>query len=104
MAYKKLRTLGNHISMIRIRDRWPSTDLDRCISCLAAQGIGASLESFPLTLVDVGPEEGGLVGPRPIVALVAEVYDLVGIVPPPIVLPREFPVATITVFPLSAVP
>ena len=104
MAYKKLRTLGNHISMIRIRDRWPSKDLDSCISCLVSQGIGASLESFSLTLVDVGLEEGGLVGPIPIVALVAEVYDLVGIVPPPIVLPREFPVATISVFPLSAVP
>ena len=104
MAYKKLRTLGNYISMIRIRDRWPPKDLDRCISCLVAQGIGASLESFSLTLVDVGLEEGGLVGPIPIVALVAEVYDLVGIVPPPIVLPREFPVATISVFPLSAVP
>ncbi len=90
--------------MIRIRDRWPSTGFDSCISSLAAQGIGASLESFPLTLVDVGLEEGGLVGPIPIVALVAEVYDLVGIVPPPIALPREFPVATISVFPLSAVP
>jgi hypothetical protein len=104
MAYKKLRTLGNRISVIRIRDRWPPKDLDSCISCLVAQGIGASLESFSLTLVDVGLEEGGLVGPIPIVALVAEVYDLVGIVPPPIVLPREFPVATISVFPLSAVP
>jgi hypothetical protein len=66
--------------------------------------MGASLESFSLTLVDVGLEEGGLVGPIPIVALVAEVYDLVGIVPPPKVLPREFPVATISVFPLSEVP
>ena len=104
MAYKKLRTLGNYISMIRIRDRWPPKDLDSCISCLVAQGIGASLESFSLTLVDVGLEEGGLVGPIPIVALVAEVYDLVGIVPPPIALPREFPVATISVSPLSEVP
>ena len=104
MAYKKLRTLGNHISMIRIRDRWPPKDLDSCISCLVAQGIGASLESFSLTLVDVVLQERGLVGPIPIVALVAEVYDLVGIVPPSIALPREFPVATITVFPLSAVP
>ena len=104
MAYRKLRTLGNYISMIRIRDRWPTKDLDSCTSCLAAPGIGASLESFSLTLVDVDLEEGGLVGPIPIVALVAEVYDLVGIVPPPIVLPREFPVATISVFPLSAVP
>ncbi len=104
MAYKKLRTFGNHTSMIRIRDRWPSKDLDRCISCLVSQGIGASLESFSLTLVDVGLEEGGLVGPIPIVALVAEVYDLVGIVPPPIVLPREFPVPTISMFPLSEVP
>jgi hypothetical protein len=104
MAYKKLHTVGNHISMILIRDRWPSTDLDSCISCPAAQGIGASLESFSLTLVDVDLEEGDLVGPIPIVALVAEVYDLVEIVPPPIVLPREFPVPTISVFPLSAVP
>jgi hypothetical protein len=55
-------------------------------------------------LVDVGLEEGGLVGPIPIVALVAEVYDLVEIVPPPIVLPRGFPVATISVFPLSEGP
>jgi hypothetical protein len=101
MAYRKLRTLGSYISMIRIRDRWPTKDLDSWISRLAAPGIGASLESFPLTLVDVDLEEGGLVGPIPIVALVAEVYDLVGIVPPPIVLPREFPVATISVFPLS---
>ncbi len=90
--------------MIRIRDRWSSKGLDSCISLLAAQGIGASLESFPLTLVDVDLEEGGLVGPIPIVALVAEVYALGGIVPPPIVLPREFPVATISVFPLSEVP
>ena len=104
MAYRKLRTLGNYISMIRIRDRWPSKDLDSRISCLAAQGIGASLESFSLTLVDVGLEEGGLVGPIPLVALVAEVYDPVGIVPPPIALPREFPVATISVSPLSEVP
>jgi hypothetical protein len=73
--------------MIRIRDRWPSKDIDSCISCLEARGIGTSLESFFLTLVDVGLEEGGLVGPIPIVALVSEVYDLVGIVPPPIVLP-----------------
>jgi hypothetical protein len=104
MAYKKLRTLGNYISMIRIRDRWPPEDLDSCISCLAAQGIGTSLESFSLTPVDGVLEEGGLVGPIPTVALVAEVYDLVGIVPPPTVLPREFPVATISVFPLSGVP
>ena len=104
MAYRKLRTFGNYISMIRIRDRWPTKDLDSCISCLAAPGIGASRESFSLTLVDVDLEEGGLVGPIPIVALVAEVCDLVGIVPPPIVLPREFPVATISVFPLSEVP
>jgi hypothetical protein len=104
MAYRKLRTFGNYISMIRIRDRWPTKDLDSCISRLAAPGIGASRESFSLTLVDVDLEEGGLVGPIPIVALVAEVCDLVGIVPPPIVLPREFPVATISVFPLSAVP
>ncbi len=104
MAYRKLRTFGNYISMIRIRDRWPTKDLDSCISRLAAPGIGASRESFSLTLVDVDLEEGGLVGPIPIVALVAEVYDLVGIVPPPKVLPREFPVATISVFPLSEVP
>ena len=104
MAYRKLRTFGNYISMIRIRDRWPTKDLDSCISRLAAPGIGASRESFSLTLVDVDLEEGGLVGPIPIVALVAEVCDLVGIVPPPIVLPREFPVATILEFPLSEVP
>ena len=104
MAYKKLRTLGNRISVIRIRDRWPPKDLDSCISCLAARGIGASLESFSLTMVDVGLEEGGLVGPIPIVAQGAEVYVLVGIVPLPTVLPREFPVATISVFPLSEVP
>jgi hypothetical protein len=104
MAYRKLRTFGNYISMIRIRDRWPTKDLDSCISRLAAPGIGASRESFSLTLVDVDLEEGGLVGPIPIVALVAEVCVLVGIVPPPIVLPREFPVATISVFPLSEVP
>ena len=104
MAYRRLRTFGNYISMIRIRDRWPTKDLDSCISRLAAPGIGASRESFSLTLVDVDLEEGGLVGPIPIVALVAEVCDLVGIVPPPIVLPREFPVATISVFPLSEVP
>jgi len=104
MTYRKLRTLGNYISMIRIRDRWPTKDLDSCISRLAAPGIGASRESFSLTLVDVDLEEGGLVGPIPIVAQVAEVCDLVGIVPPPIVLPREFPVATISVFPLSEVP
>jgi len=104
MAYRKLRTFGNYMSMIRIRDRWPTKDLDSCISRLAAPGIGASRESFSLTLVDVDLEEGGLVGPIPIVALVAEVCDLVGIVPPPIVLPREFPVATISVFPLSEVP
>ncbi len=90
--------------MIRIRDRWPTEDLDRCISCLAAQGLGASLESFSLTLVDVGLEKGGLVGPIPIVSLVTVLYDLVGIVPPPKVVPREFPVATISVFPLSEVP
>ncbi len=104
MAYRKLRTLGNHILMIHIRDRWPTEDLDSCISCLAARGIDASLESFSLTLVDVVLEEGGLVGPIPIVSLVTEVYDLVGIVPPRKVLPREFPVATIPVFPLSEVP
>ncbi len=69
--------------MIRIRDRWPTKDLDSCISRLAAPGIGTSLESFSLTLVDVDLEEGGLVGPIPIVALVTEVYDLAGIVPPP---------------------
>ena len=90
--------------MIRIRDRWPPKDLDSCISCLAARGIGTSLESFSLTMVDVGLEEGGLVGPIPIVAQGAEVYVLVGIVPLPTVLPREFPVATISVFPLSEVP
>ena len=104
MAYRKLRTLGNYISMIRIRDRWPPKDLDSCISCLAARGIGASLESFSLTMVDVGLEEGGLVGPIPIVDQGAEVYVLVGIVPLPTVLPREFPVATILEFPLSEVP
>jgi hypothetical protein len=104
MAYRKLRTFGNYISMIRIRGRWPTKDLDSCISRLAAPGIGASRESFSLTLVDVDLEEGGLVGPIPIVAQVAEVCDHVGIVPPPIVLPREFPVATISVFPLSEVP
>jgi len=104
MAYRKLRTFGNYISMIRIRDRWPTKDLDSCISRLAAPGIGASRESFSLTLVDVDLEEGVLVGPIPIVALVAEVYDLAGIVPPPIVLPREFPVTTISVFLLSEVP
>jgi hypothetical protein len=104
MAYRKLRTLGSYISMLRNRDRWPTKDPDSCISRLAASGIGASLESFSLTLVDVDLEEGGLVGPIPIVALVAEVYDPVGIVPPPIVLPREFPVATISVSPLSEVP
>ena len=104
MAYKKLRTLCSYISMIHIRDRWPTKDLDSCISRLAAPGIGASLESFSLTLVDVDLEEGGLVGPIPIVALVAEVYDLAGIVPPPIVLPRGFPVTTLSVFPLSEVP
>ena len=90
--------------MIRIRDRWPTEDLDNCISCLAAQGIGASLGSFSLTLVDVDLEEGGLVGPIPIVVQVAEVCDLVGIFPPPIVLPLEVPVATISVFPLSKGP
>ncbi len=104
MAYRKLRTLGHYISMTRIRDRWPTEDLDSCISRLAAPGIGDSLGSFSLTLVDVDLEEGGLVGPIPIVALVAEVYGLAGIVPPPIVLPREFPVATISVFLLSEVP
>ena len=104
MAYRRLRTLGSYISMIHIRDRWPTKDLDSCISRLAAPGIGASHESFSLTLVDVDLEEGGLVGPIPIVAQVAEVCDLVGIVPPPIVLVREFPVATISVFPLSEVP
>ena len=104
MAYRKLRTLGNYISMIRIRDRWPTKDLDSCISCFAAPGISASLESFSLTLVDVDLEEGGLVGPIPIVALVAEVYDLAGIVPPPIVLPRGFPVTTLSVIPLPEVP
>ena len=77
---------------------------DSCISCLAAPGIGVILESFSLTLVDVGREEGGLLGPIPIVALVEEVYVLVGIELPPIVLPREFPVATILEFPLSEVP
>jgi hypothetical protein len=104
MVYRKLRTLGNHILMIRIRDRWPIEDLDSCSACLVSPGIGASLESFSLTLIDVGPEGGGLVCPIPVGALVAEVYDLVGIVPPPKVLPREFPVATISVFPLSEVP
>ena len=104
MAYRKLRTFGNYISMIRIRDRWPTKDLDSCIACLAAQGIGTSLESFSLTLIGVGPEEGGLVCPIPVGALVAEVYDLVGIVPPPRVLPREFPLATRSVIPLSEVP
>jgi len=104
MPYRKLRTLGNYTSMIRIRDRWPTEDLDSCISRFAAPGIGASLGSFSLTLVDVDLEGGVLVGPIPIVALVAAVYDLVGIVPPPIVLPREFPVATISVSPLSGVP
>ena len=104
MAYRKLRTFGNYISMIRIRDRWPTKDLDSCISRLAAPGIGASRESFSLTLVDVDLEEGGLVGPIPIVAQVEEVCDLVGIVPPPIVLPQEYPVATISVFPLSEGP
>jgi hypothetical protein len=103
MAYKKLHTLVCHISMILIRDRWPPKDPDSFISCLATRGIGDSLESFSLTLVDVGLEEGGLVGPIPIVALVVEVYDL-GIVPPPIVLPQEFPVATILEFPPSEVP
>ncbi len=77
---------------------------DGCISRLSAREIGASHESFSLTLVDVDLEEGGLVGPIPIVALGAEVYVLVGIVPPPIVLPREFPVDTILEFPLSEVP
>ena len=104
MAYRRLRTLGSYISMIHIRDRWPTKDLDSCISRFAAPGISASLESFSLTLVDVDLEEGGLVGPIPIVALVAEVYDLAGIVPPPIVLPRGFPVTTLSVFPLSEVP
>ena len=104
MVYRRLRTLGSYILMIRNRDRWPTKDLDNCISRLAAPGIGASLGSFSLTLVDVDLEGGGLVGPIPIVALVAAVYDLVGIVPPPIVLPREFPVATISVSPLSGVP
>jgi hypothetical protein len=79
--------------MIRIRDRWPPKDIGRCISCFG-RGISASLESFSLTLVDVGLEEGDLVGPIPIVAQGTEVYTLVGIVPPPTVLPREFPVAT----------
>ena len=104
MAYRKLRILGNYTSMTRIRDRWPTEDLDSCISRFAAPGISASLGSFSLTLLDVDLGEGGLVGPIPIVALVAEVYDLVGIVPLPIVLPREFPVATISVFLLSEVP
>ncbi len=90
--------------MIRIRDRWPTKDPDSCISRFAAPGIGASLESFSLTLVDVDLEEGGLVGPIPVVAQVAEVCGLVGIFPPPIVLPREFPVATISVFPFSEAP
>jgi hypothetical protein len=53
MVHRKLRTLGNHISMIRIQDKWPSGDLDSCISCLAAPGIGAILESFSLMLADV---------------------------------------------------
>ena len=104
MAYKKHRTFACRISVPRIRDRWPSKGIDSCISRLSAREIGASRESFSLTLVDVGLEEGGLVGPIPIVALGAEVYVLVGIVPPPTVLPREFPVATISVFPLSEVP
>ena len=104
MAYRRLRTLGSYISMIHIRDRWPTKDLDSCISRFAAPGISASLESFSLTLVDVDLEEGGLVGPIPVEALGAEVYVPVGIVPPPIVLPREFPVATILEFPLSEVP
>ena len=76
MAYRKLRTLGSYISMLRNRDRWPTKDPDSCISRLAASGIGASLESFSLTLVDVDLEEGGLFGPIHIVALVTEVYDL----------------------------
>jgi len=104
MAYRKLRTFGNYISMIRIRDRWPTKDLDSCISRLAAPGIGASRESFSLTLVDVDLEEGGLVGPIPIVSLGSEVYVLVGIVPPPLVLPREFPVTMILEFPPREVP
>ena len=104
MVYRRLRTLGSYILMILNRDRWPTKDLDSCISRLAAPGIGASLGSFSLTLVDVDLEGGGLVGPIPIVALGAEVYVLVGIVPPPIVLPREFPLATILDFPLSKVP
>jgi hypothetical protein len=54
---------------------------------------------FSLTLVSVDLEEGGLVGPIPVEDLGAEVYVPVGIVPPPIVLPREFPVATILEFP-----
>ena len=95
MVYRKLRIVGNHILRIRIRDRWPTEDLGSCIAGLAAQGIGASLESFSLMLIDVGPEEGGLVCPTLVGALVAEVYGLVGIVPLPRVLPREFPVATI---------
>jgi hypothetical protein len=53
MAHRKLRTVGNHISKIRIQDKWPSRDLDSCISCLAAPGIGAILESFSLMLADV---------------------------------------------------
>jgi len=82
MAYRKLHILGSYISMIRIRGRWPTKDPDSCISRFAAPGIGASLESFSLTLVDVGLEEGGLVGPITLVAQVAEVCDLVGIFPP----------------------
>ena len=104
MAYKKHRTFACRISVIRIQDRWPSEGIDICICRLAAREIGASYESFSLTLVDVGLEEGGLIGPIPIVALGAEVYVLVGIVPLPTVFPREFPVATISVFPLSEVP
>jgi hypothetical protein len=53
MAYRKLRILGSYISMIRIRDRWPTRDLDSCISRFAAPGIGAILESFSLMLADV---------------------------------------------------
>jgi hypothetical protein len=53
MAHRKLRILGNHISMIRIQDKWPSGDPDSYISCLAAPGIGAILESFSLMLTDV---------------------------------------------------
>ncbi len=69
-----------------------------------AGGICVSLESFSLTLVSVDPEEGGLIGPIPVEVLGVEVYVPVGIVPPPIVLPREFAVTTILVFPLSEVP